>query len=334
VGLTGGIGSGKSTVARRLAELGAVVIDADQVAREVVEPGEPTLARIREHFGAQVISADGTLDRAGLAAIVFPDPEALAALDGITGPAILDRVAQLRTAVPDDSVTVFDMPLLVERRLWVHEHLTVVVDVEVETRVARLVELRGLDEADVRHRIATQATDEQRRAAADIWLDNNGSPDELRRQVDWIWHERIAPYAANLLSGIPNRGSEPAPLVTAQGDRSAQGERVVARLVAALEPTGLAAGVEHAGSTAAPGAAAQDVINVQLSLDAPGDAERPELVAALRDAGYVPSVGDLGDTVSAVGADPVAPKHCYAGCDPAQVVRVEVTAQGAPISPE
>jgi dephospho-CoA kinase len=137
VGLTGGIGSGKSTVARRFAELGAVVIDADQVAREVVEPGEPTLARIRDRFGAQVISADGSLDRAGLAALAFPDPEALAALNAITGPAILERVAELRAKVPNDRVSVFDMPLLVERRLWVHEHLTIVVDVDVETRVKR-----------------------------------------------------------------------------------------------------------------------------------------------------------------------------------------------------
>jgi dephospho-CoA kinase len=332
VGLTGGIGSGKSTVAQRFGELGAVVIDADQVAREVVEPGESTLALIGERFGDALIRPDGSLDRAGLAAIVFPDPEALAALNAITGPAILDRVARLRAEAPTDRVSVFDMPLLVERRLWVHEHLTVVVDVDVETRVRRLVEFRGLNEGDVRHRIATQATDEERRAAADIWLDNNGSPNELAEQVDRTWHERIAPYAANVLSGIPTDRSVPDPAVTSQGDWAARGARVVARLVAALEPTGLAADVEHVGSTA--GLGAEDVIDVRISLVVPADADRPELESALRDAGYVPSTGDVREPTPAVPVDRVGrPQRCYAGCDPGQVVRLTV-APGEQVAPE
>ena len=124
VGLTGGIGSGKSTVAGVLRELGAVVTDADRVAREVVEPGAPALRAIRERFGEKVIQPDGRLDRAGLAAVVFPDPAALRALEAITGPAIADRVSQLRAAVPAHRVDVYDMPLLVEKGLWVHEHLT------------------------------------------------------------------------------------------------------------------------------------------------------------------------------------------------------------------
>src|SRR6476619_2769141 len=148
VGVTGGIGSGKSTVSRRLGELGAHVVDADAVAREVVEPGQPTLAAIRERFGAAVIRPDGTLDRAGLAAVVFADPDELAALDAITGPAIAARVAALRAAAPADAVSVYDMPLLVERGLWVHEHLSVVVEAGEETRVRRLVEQRGLDADD------------------------------------------------------------------------------------------------------------------------------------------------------------------------------------------
>jgi dephospho-CoA kinase len=335
VGLTGGIGSGKSTVARRFAELGAVVIDADQVAREVVEPGEPTLARIRDRFGAQVISADGSLDRAGLAALAFPDPEALAALNAITGPAILERVAELRAKVPNDRVSVFDMPLLVERRLWVHEHLTVVVDVDVETRVKRLVEFRGLDEADVRHRMTNQASDEERRAVADVVIDNSGSPDELVARVDRVWHERIAPYAANLLSGIPTCRSGLVPLPPPPPDRAARGARVVARLVAALEPTGLAADVEHVGSTAVPGASEEDVIEVRISLGSAADAERPELAAALRDAGYVPSAAAVCDTATPVGADPVGrPERCYAGCDPGQVVRLNVNAPSERVPPE
>src|SRR6476661_9782828 len=205
VGVTGGIGSGKSTVSHRLAELGAHVVDADAVAREVVEPGKPTLQRIRERFGADVIRPDGSLDRASLAAIVFPDRDALDALDAITGPAIASRVAGQRSAAPRDGVSVYDMPLLVERGLWVHEHLTVVVEADVETRVRRLVEQRGLPEKDARHRIAAQASDAQRRAVADVVLDNSGTPDELVRAVDALWAERLQPYAVNLANGTRSR---------------------------------------------------------------------------------------------------------------------------------
>ena len=146
----------------------------DVVAREVVEPGRPTLAAVAERFGAHLIRPDGSLDRPALAAIVFPDPAALADLDRITGPAITARVRELRAASDVQAVSVYDMPLLVERRLWPHEHLSVVVGADTETRVRRLVDQRGLDEADARHRIARQATDEERRAAADVWVDNDG----------------------------------------------------------------------------------------------------------------------------------------------------------------
>ncbi len=202
VGLTGGIGSGKSTVASHLASLGARVIDADRVAREVVEPGTPALAAIAAEFGAQVLTADGALDRAGLAAIVFPDPERLRALEAITGPAIAARVATLRSAPTDALVEVYDMPLLVEKSLWVHEHLTVVVGAGEETRVERLATQRGLAEADARARIAAQATDSQRHAAADVWIDNEGSRDVTVAAVEELWHTRLMPYAVNLRDGI------------------------------------------------------------------------------------------------------------------------------------
>jgi dephospho-CoA kinase len=331
VGLTGGIGSGKSTVARRFAELGAVVIDADEVAREVVEPGESALAGIRDRFGDAVLRADGSLDRAGLAAIVFPDPEALAALNAITGPAILERVARLRAAVPADRVSVFDMPLLVERRLWVHDHLTVVVDVDVETRVRRLVELRGLGEADVRHRIATQATDDERWAAADIVLDNNGSPEELVAAVDRVWHERIEPYDANLRSGIRTRRPGRNAVVAADPDWAARGARVVARLAAALSRAGVTGDVTHIGSTSVPGLVAKDVIDAQVGVATLEDADRPELGDALRGAGYLLSVGNLGDTPHPAGADPAGwAKRFYGGCDPGQVVHVHMRQTGSP----
>lgn len=331
VGVTGGIGSGKSTVSRRLAELGAVVVDADQVAREVVEPGEPALAAIRSRFGPAVIRAEGGLDRAALAALVFPDPEALAALNAITGPAIMDRVARRRAAVAPDRVSVFDMPLLVERRLWVHEHLAVVVHVDVETRVRRLVEQRGLDEADVRHRIATQVDDAERQAAADIWLDNTGTPDELVSAVDELWRERLEPYSANLVSGI--RTCRPArdAVVAADPDWAARGGRVVGRLAAALRCAGVRGDVTHIGSTSVPGLIAKDVIDVQIGVPTLADADRPEFGAALREAGYLLSPGNRGDTPHPAGADPSGwAKRFYGGCDPGQIVHLHVRETGSP----
>lgn len=331
VGVTGGIGSGKSTVSRRLAELGAVVVDADEVAREVVEPGEPALAAIRARFGDEMLRPDGSLDRAALAAVVFPDPDALAALNAITGPAIMERIAERRSAVPADRVTVFDMPLLVERRLWVHEHLAIVVHVDVETRVRRLVDQRGLDEDDVRHRIATQVDDAERRAAADVWLDNNGTPAELLAAVDELWHERIAPFNANLLSGIRTRRPDRSAVVTAQSDWAERGARVVARLAAALARTGLGVDVTHLGSTSVPGLIAKDVIDVQVGVPTLDDADRPEFATAMRDAGYLLSEGNLGDTPHPRGADASGwAKRFYGGCDPGQVVHVHVRQTGAP----
>ncbi|MEW1953705.1 dephospho-CoA kinase [Terrabacter sp. NPDC080008] len=332
VGVTGGIGSGKSTVSRRLAELGAHVVDADLVAREVVEPGEPTLQRIRERFGDEVMRADGTLDRAALAAVVFPDPEALGALDAITGPAIAQRVAQQRAAAPDDAVSVYDMPLLVERGLWVHEHLAVVVEADVETRVRRLVEQRGLGEDDARHRIAAQATDAQRRAACDVVLDNSGTPEDLVGPVDALWHSRLLPYAVNLASGSrarrPERASEC--VVEPRADWEARAERVVARMAAALATTGVVTEVSHIGSTSVPGLLAKDVIDVQVGVRQLAEADREDVRAAFLDAGYVFSHGNHSDTPHPQGADAAGwTKRFLGGCDPGNQVHVHVREHGS-----
>ena len=332
VGVTGGIGSGKSTVSRRLGELGAHVVDADAVAREVVEPGEPTLERIRERFGDGVVRADGTLDRAALAALVFPDPEALDALNAITGPAIADRVEQQRGAVPAGVVSVYDMPLLVERGLWVHEHLSIVIETDVETRVRRLVEQRGLGEDDVRHRIAAQATDEQRRAAADVVLDNSGSPEALVAAVDELWERRLLPYEANLVGGRRSRRPDRAAdcVVDPRPDWEARAERVVARLAAALAPTGVVTEVSHVGSTSVPGLLAKDVIDVQVGVRRLADADRDDVRRALGDAGYVFNHGVHSDTPHPQGADASDwVKHFLGGCDPANHVHVHVREHGS-----
>jgi dephospho-CoA kinase len=191
IGLTGGIGSGKSTVSALLAERGAQVVDADVLAREVVEPGTPGLAAIAESFGDGVLTADGALDRPALAAVVFGDPAARARLDGIVHPLVRSRAVELITAMPDDAVVVQDIPLLVETGQAGAFDLVLVVEADLETRVARLVQ-RGLSEADARARIAAQATDEQRRAVADVVLDNSGTPDELAAQVDRFWAAHVS----------------------------------------------------------------------------------------------------------------------------------------------
>ena len=189
IGLTGGIGSGKSTVAALLAERGALVVDADRIAREVVEPGTPGLAAIVEAFGDQVLAADGSLDRAALAAVVFADPQARQRLDGIVHPLVRARAAELAAAAPPGAVVVHDVPLLVETGLTALYDIVVVVDAPVETQVARLVAARGMTEDAARARIAAQATREDRLAPADVVIDNSGTLDELEAQVRELWEE-------------------------------------------------------------------------------------------------------------------------------------------------
>jgi len=187
VGLTGGIGSGKSTVSAALAARGAVIVDADQVVRDVQQPGSPVLAKLAERFGAGVIAADGSLDRAALAGIAFADPDALKDLNGIVHPAVgAEMNRQVMENVATDKVVVLDIPLLTENP---REGLQgkIVVDVPVETQVERLVKYRGFDEADARARIARQATRELRLATADFVIDNSGHPDALDEQIERLW---------------------------------------------------------------------------------------------------------------------------------------------------
>ena len=187
LGLTGGIGSGKSTVSARLAEHGATVIDYDLLAREAVALGTPALAAIAERFGDDVIAADGTLDRTALGAVVFGDDAARHDLEAITHPAIFDLAIALEATVADDAVVVHDHPLLVEVGMDAFCDLVVVVDVPEDVQVERLVTLRGMPEADARARLAAQGSREERVAVADIVLDNTGSIEDLEARVDEIW---------------------------------------------------------------------------------------------------------------------------------------------------
>jgi dephospho-CoA kinase len=195
VGLTGGIGSGKSEVARRLLARGAVVIDADRIAREVVEPGTEGLARVVAAFGEEVLRPDGTLDRERLGAIVFADADRRAALNAIVHPLVGERVAELQSRAPGDAIVVYDVPLLVENNLTPMYDVVVVVDAADEVRVARLAEHRGMSAADAQARIAAQAKREDRLAAAHHVIPNEGGLADLDARVNALW-EKLAERAA------------------------------------------------------------------------------------------------------------------------------------------
>jgi dephospho-CoA kinase len=312
VGLTGGIGSGKSTVARRLVQRGARLVDADVLAREVVEPGSDGLAEIVAAFGTAVLDVDGALDRPALAAVVFGDRAARERLNGIVHPRVRRRSDQLIAAAPPDAIVVQDIPLLVEGAMASRFPLVVVVHAEADERIERLVRQRGMTEADARARVDAQADDEDRRAVADVWLDNSGAPTALDAAVDELWQHRLVPFERNLRLRRPastGRGG----VVDADPCWAAEGARLAARLAAAAGDRGRAAA--HVGPTAVPGTAAEDVLDLQLGVADPVDVEG--LRDALADAGFPPC------------PDP-RPAGQHASADPGRPARVVVRPIGAP----
>lgn len=205
VGLTGGIGAGKSEVSRLLAGYGAVVVDADRIAREVVEPGTPGLQAVVAAFGESVLGADGALDRPKLGSIVFADPQKLQILNGIVHPLVGARSDELEAAAVaagPDAIVVHDVPLLAENGLAPLYDLVVVVDAAPGTQLARLTALRGMAEEEARARMAAQATREQRLAVATLVIDNDGPLEALEPQVRKVWEELTARAAA-----VPGSGA-------------------------------------------------------------------------------------------------------------------------------
>ena len=206
IGLTGGIAAGKSVAARRLAELGAVVIDSDVLAREAVAPGSAGLDAVVDEFGRGVLAGDGSLDRAALASIVFADDAARARLDGIVHPIVrrLSAEREAAAAVTDHgAVVVHDIPLLVETGQADAFHVLVVVHTPAVLRVERLVRLRGMDRAEAEARVSAQASDDERLAVADVVLDGAGSDDDLRAQVDDLWDRLAVERADELAAETP-----------------------------------------------------------------------------------------------------------------------------------
>lgn len=323
VGLTGGIGSGKSTVAARLGEHGAVVLDADSISREVVEPGTEGLAEVVATFGTDVLTSDGALDRQALAARAFADDESRLRLNAIVHPRVAARTNELIAQAAPDAVLVHDIPLLVEGGLGASYHLVVVVDADEDIRVRRLADARRMDVADARARVAAQSTPEQRRAAADVWLDNSAAPDIVLSMVDALWADRLVPFEANIRLRRP-RGSHAPRLCSYNDEWPAQAERAIARVRLAAGEHALR--VDHIGSTSVPGLPAQDVLDVQLIVRTLREAD--ELSDTLSEAGFPRAVGEHYDEPQEAGA--YWPKRFHYGADPARAINLYVRSLETP----
>jgi dephospho-CoA kinase len=334
IGLSGGIGAGKSTVSSTFSELGGIVVDGDVIAREVVEPGTEGLGKLVDAFGEDILQDDGSLNRPALAAIAFSDDEKRKTLNGIVHPLVAHRRSELITAAAEDAVIIEDIPLLVESGMAPMFPLVVIVHADEDLRVKRLIEYRGFTEEDARARIAAQATEEQRRAVADVWLDNSGSAGELVEKARELWHHRILPFAHNLDHGQPAR-SEPI-LVPSDPSWPDQGRRIAARLNTACGHR--AVRIDHIGSTAVPGVDAKDVIDMQVTVASLEVAD--ELTESLTAAGYVrrPVTADVGkpDARSTVPAfdhtndEMLWHKRIHCSADPGRPTNVHIRVDGWP----
>jgi dephospho-CoA kinase len=311
-------------VAGRLAEHGAVVIDADRIAREVVAPGTEGLAALADAFGPEILDG-GALDRAKLAEKVFADEQARATLNGIVHPRIGTRTGELMAAAPHDGIVVHDVPLLVENNLAPAYHLVLVVDAPEEERVHRVVRDRGMAEKDARARIRAQATEPARRAVADVWLDNGGSPDEVLAEVDALWADRLVRFESNIR--LHRRDAYGTPrLVDPDPTWPAQADRLRARIAMAVGD--LAIRVDHIGSTAIAGLPAKDVIDLQVTVASLADADR--FADLLGEAGFPKHPTIDHDNPKAYAPD-VAQwgKRFHMSADPGRHANVHVRVDGS-----
>ncbi|MCX2746939.1 dephospho-CoA kinase [Arthrobacter sp. MI7-26] len=326
IGLTGGIASGKSLVSARLKELGAVLIDADALAREVVEPGTPGLAHVVAEFGEDIVDAEGRLDRPRLGAIVFAQPDRREALNAIIHPLVRERAgAMLATANPGD-VVIQDIPLLVETGQGSNFHLVLVVDAPDEERIRRMTEIRGMTVEDAVSRMAAQAGRDERLAAADIVLENSGTVEDVTALVDTLWQERLVPFARNLAAGRPAPRSGGPVLSPPDPNWPLQAERLLARIRKA-SPEVL--GADHIGSTAVPGLPAKDIVDLQVTVASLEVADR--IAPALGAAGFPLQEASARDTPKPPHLDPSAwQKRFHCSADPGRAANVHVRVLGSP----
>jgi dephospho-CoA kinase len=322
IGLTGGIGAGKSTVSATFGECGGIIVDGDVIAREVVEPGTEGLARLVEAFGDDILLPDGALNRPALAAKAFVDDEKRAMLNGIVHPLVARRREEILSSVSGDTVVVEDIPLLVETGLAPLFPLVVVVTADEETRVERLIK-RGMDEADARARIKAQAPEDQRRAIADVLLDNSGSQGELVEKARDLWYSRVLPLAHNI------RSRECAPtvyrLVPYRAAWSGDARRIITRLQMACGDK--AVRIDHIGSTAVEGMEAKDVIDVQITVKSLDVAD--EINDALADVGYPRCDHITGDQAHTDDAA-LWRKRIHCAADPGRPANVHIRVDGWP----
>lgn len=335
IGLTGGIGAGKSTVSATFSELGGIIVDGDVIAREVVEPGTEGLAKLVDAFGKDILHPDGALNRPALAAVAFSDDEKRKTLNGIVHPLVAHRRSELIAAAAEDAVVVEDIPLLVESHMAPMFPLVIIVHADEDVRVQRLTEYRGFSEEDARARIKAQATEEQRRAVADVWLDNTGSAGALVEKARELWHQRILPFAHNVQQRRP---AQVVPqLVPYDPTWPDQARRILARLDTACGHR--AKRIDHIGSTAIPGLDAKDVIDIQVTVDSLATAD--ELGEALLTAGY-PRIEHITDDVAKddgrstvvqfdhAGDASLWRKRIHASADPGRPTNVHIRVDGWP----
>ncbi|OBA89622.1 dephospho-CoA kinase [Mycolicibacterium mucogenicum] len=323
IGLSGGIGAGKSTVSSTFAAEGGIVVDGDVIAREVVEPGTEGLAALVAAFGEDILLPDGSLNRPALAAVAFSDEDKRKTLNGIVHPLVGKRRAELIDAAPVGSVVVEDIPLLVESQMAPLFPLVIMVHADEDVRVARLIEHRGFSEEDARARIAAQATIEQRQAVADVWLDNHGSADELAAKARELWEQRIVPFARNVQAGVP---AAVAPAVVSYDETwPEQARRIVARLGTTCGHR--AVRIDHIGSTAVPDLDAKDVIDIQVTVTSLEVAD--ELAGPLLTAGY-PRVADITEDVAHSDDKALWQKRFHASADPGRPTNVHIRVDGWP----
>lgn len=325
VAVTGGIGSGKSTVSSALRERGAIVVDSDQLARQVLAPGTPGLAAIAERFGADMVDADGALDRRALAAVVFADPVARTALEQITHPRVRAGFAAAQQAAADGAIVVNDIPLLTTLAAAAGFHLVIGVRAAGEVRIERLI-ARGLTEADARARMAAQLSDQERAPLCDVVLSNDALRSALVAAVDSLWNDRLLPFERNTRLGrrVPRGGPQ---LMPPQEQWAVDARRLAARISAA---TG-GARVDHIGSTAIPGMPAKDIIDLQLTVS---ELTAADLMAPALTAAGFPRPGEVAfdqDTPHPADDDPARwGKRFHANADPGRSVNLHLRVKDAP----